>query len=685
MSGAADATNITDVTDVIDTTDTVASDLRERVIPEPKNIDVLGEGQLDLPFQGTVVLGKGVGESRVIHQLLDDIEFVTAARWDLTRWDLQKWDLEGSPVPSADAQIGCISLAVSDFSGAQGEYRLRVEGTPGTNCAAVSIVGQDEEGVRNGVQTLRQLLRTGGGALPRVEIHDWPDFAARGYYLDVTRGRVPRLEWLKQWADKLSLYKYNQLHLYVEHSFKFRGLSQMWSGRDPLTAEELTDFERYCASLGIDFVPSIATFGHLYEMLRTSKFRDLSEFPLQAERPFSFVERMNHHTLNPVEPRSIELSAALIDEYASLFTSRYFNIGGDETFDLGRGASKQQASEVGVNQLYVDYVDKLCKKIVADHKIPLMWADILLNDPSLASQLPDDTIFLNWEYGENVSEEKNRQIENTGHRYYVCPGVSSWNRLVPNIHAAWVNISQMARYGALHHAEGMLTTDWGDFGHVNDPRLSAPAMVMAAEYSWNPTTEISYETLLGRVSKVEYRDPSPVVLAAMTDADLCAFFDWSSIVTYKEMGNSAGVNKEVFARQFGKQPSEHDTDADCVRAILLKSLPLESERIQESERRLRAGRREVTLAASERGVWTSMRAPLLMAIRGIEIWNQVGGFLRNPTPCDPATGALIADRLEMWWAEYARVWSDVSRHSELERLHEIVEWYSLRLRKAGKA
>jgi hypothetical protein len=207
-------------------------------------------------------------------------------------------------------------------------------------------------------------------------------------------------------------------------------------------------------------------------------------------------------------------------------------------------------------------------------------------------------------------------------------------------------------------------------------------MVMASEYSWNPSTKITYETLLGRVSKVEYHNPSPAVLAAMTDADLCALFDWSSIVMYKEMGDGAGVNKEVFARQFGKQPGDHDTDAGRARVALLESLPLQSGRIQDAEKRLRAARRSVISAANECGA--SMRAPLLTALQGIEILNQVGGFLRDASSRD-AAATLIADRLEMWWVDYARVWSQVSRHSELGRLHEIVEWYASWLRRASNA
>jgi len=50
----------------------------------------------------------------------------------------------------------------------------------------------------------------------------WPDFPDRAIYHDVARGRVPKLERLKELADLLSRFKINQLQLYIEHTLKFR-------------------------------------------------------------------------------------------------------------------------------------------------------------------------------------------------------------------------------------------------------------------------------------------------------------------------------------------------------------------------------------------------------------------------------------------------------------------------------
>ena len=130
---------------------------------------------------------------------------------------------------------------------------------------------------------------------------------------------MPTLAWLKQWADKLCLYKYNQLQLYIEHTFAFDGMSETWRGSSPLTPADILEFDQYCASLGIELVPSVSTFGHQYVAMRTQELRELGEFPEDADRPFSFIERMRHHTLNVADDRAFAFSTQLVDSYLQLF------------------------------------------------------------------------------------------------------------------------------------------------------------------------------------------------------------------------------------------------------------------------------------------------------------------------------------------------------------------------------
>ena len=73
----------------------------------------------------------------------------------------------------------------------------------------------------------------------------------RGFYHDVTRGRVPKLSFLKKMADRMAYYKMNQLQLYIEHTFLFRDFSEIWRDDTPLTAEEIMELDHYCLELSL--------------------------------------------------------------------------------------------------------------------------------------------------------------------------------------------------------------------------------------------------------------------------------------------------------------------------------------------------------------------------------------------------------------------------------------------------
>ena len=55
----------------------------------------------------------------------------------------------------------------------------------------IALAGHDLAGVFYGVCTLNQLVRQFGATLPALEMHDYPDYPARGLMLDVGRHYMP--------------------------------------------------------------------------------------------------------------------------------------------------------------------------------------------------------------------------------------------------------------------------------------------------------------------------------------------------------------------------------------------------------------------------------------------------------------------------------------------------------------
>ena len=328
-----------------------------------------------------------------------------------------------------------------------------------------------------------------------LSIQDEPGYPERGFYYDITRGMVPTLQTLKELADRLSFYKINQLQLYVEHTFAFRGFSEAWTGKDPLTAEDILELDEYCRKLHIELVPSIATFGHLYEILVTKTWNRFSE--LDTNAPFTWRDRMSHHTLNVSDENSFSVVKEMLNQYIPLFTSDKFNICCDETFDIGRGKSKELAEKNGVGRLYVDFLKKIMQYVQSKGKKVLFWSDIILKTPEFLSEIPQNTECLFWDYSPNVKEDGVRTIAQSGVEFGVCPGVCGWNVMMNLFENSYQNISKLVRFGLKYGARCLLNTDWGDFGHINLFASSMPGMAMGAALSWNPEDKraVSYTHL----------------------------------------------------------------------------------------------------------------------------------------------------------------------------------------------
>ena len=275
-------------------------------------------------------------------------------------------------------------------------YNLKIT----DNC--IEIASNGIQGVFYGLQTLDQMLKSGHGKLRTCEIFDEPDLAVRGFYYDVTRGRVPKVEHLKNVIDKLANFKINMLQLYVENAFEFKEYIGITRPENMLTAKEIQEIDTYCRERFIEFVPSLSTFGHLYDLLQSDRYKNLCEYEDYKPTGLYWTEKMDHHTIDVSNPDSEKVIFSLIDQYAPLFKSNTFNICCDETFDLCKGKNKG----LDEGEEYFKFVSKIIGHLRNKGKRVQMWADVALNYPQKIEFIKDGLELLNWEYDENPAEEK---------------------------------------------------------------------------------------------------------------------------------------------------------------------------------------------------------------------------------------------------------------------------------------
>lgn len=663
------------------------------LVPMPREVEDSGR-RFVLPYMGRIVetgeAGRLDPSCVLATQLADDIERATGLRWDTAKGETWAGFIRLKVASDRDAGDADASTM------GERAYRLDIADD------GITVLGGGLPGLRDGVQTLRQIIRQSAPALPQVHIEDEPAFAVRGYYLDATRGRVPTLDWLKQWADLLCLAKYNQLQLYIEHSFTFDHMSETWRGVGPLTPAQIIEFDGYCAERGIELVPSVSTFGHHYMALRTRELRDLGEFPEQADRTYSFIERMEHHTLNITDERAFDFSCSLVDSYLELFRSKKFNICADETFDLGKGRGHGEAERRGVAAMYADYVTRLCRHLSERGHEPQFWGDIAVEMPQILESLPSDVTLLNWIYEPEAIDEKVRLVARSGARQIVCPAVWGWNSLLARPHDAWRNISRMARYGARHGAEGMLVTDWGDFGHVNDPRMSIPSMMVGAQYAWDPealgdaddpedASRMEAE-LNRRISLAVYGDAGGRLVEAWSDAARQVAFGWHDLVGIVELDDGrGGLNEDVQAVMASRCEGdwrECVAAASTVRQAREASMRAMGERLDAAatmnDALIECRRTIAEAIAGASGERAMMAQPLLLACEGQLLLNDIGAHLAHvwrdaDSESDDVEsakrGRLLAARWESWFEVYCRIWRSISEESELRRIADVV-WHT---------
>lgn len=348
----------------------------------------------------------------------------------------------------------------------------------------VSITGHDAAGVFYGVCTLEQLIRQYGAVIPCMTITDYPDFVARGVMLDVSRCKVPTLETLKGLVELLASLKVNQFQLYTEHTFAYREHREAWQDSSPITGEDILELDAYCRERFVQLVPNQNSFGHLRPWLRHPKYRHLAEAPDgfdlpwggHADEPFS---------LNPTDPRSLDLLRSMYDDLLPHFSSRLFNVGCDETWDLGSGRSKAACEEKGTNRVYLDFLLEIHKLVEEQGRTMMFWGDIILHEPELISELPPDVIALEWGYEHDHDfAGRCKAFADAGVPFFVCPGTSTWNAVVGRTDNAMGNLRSAAENGLKYGAVGYLNTDWGDNGHWQYLSASYLGYVYGAAVSW---------------------------------------------------------------------------------------------------------------------------------------------------------------------------------------------------------
>ena len=398
-------------------------------------------------------------------------------------------------------------------------------------------------------------------------------------------------------------------------------------------------------------IPSLATFGHMYQILSTKTCCELCELRNSEKKPFSYTYAIRRHTINPVHPGSLELVKGMITEYKALFTSRKFNICCDETFDLCSDRSRGEAEKEGAHTLYIRYLAELCRWLLDQGITPLFWGDVLGTVPESFKMLPEGVICLNWGYAPDYPDDEIRNLAKLGATQYACPGLNTWSHLTPLLADSFSNIRAMCSYAHKYGAIGLLNTDWGDWGHICDPAFSVPGILYGAAFSWN-AADIGMEEMNDAVSFLYYGDRTGAFMQAFTRLTGNEAFPWYQAIRWIEADDAgrASVLQEAMPGIL-TAPEKNAALAEAV---------------QEMDRAVpsMAPERRETVHA------------LQTAAEGVRVLNDIGlalAALYEGADVGHRDPVSLAEELEKWYHEYIRVWDRTCRRSTLERTRRLMD------------
>ena len=448
-----------------------------RLIPFPKQVQLQpGRFNLDRPL----VLEIPTETGPLLSQLIND-EFERLGLDKPTtklRDDLHD-TLRLAPTPGATQ-----TKPVFDSKLRQEDHNLNI--TPET----ITITASATAGLCHGTQTLCQLIRanTTDKHLPCLTILDYPSIRWRAFQDDLTRGPSTTLNNLQRQVALGAGLKMNLFAYYMEYQYAFEKHPSIGPKDGSLTPQELRSLVTFAKPYNVQILGSQQSFAHLNRVLTPEKGYDhLRETP---------------NIITPAKEETYQFLNDLYAEVVPLLTLPFFNICCDETQGLGTGPAKDLVAKIGEGGVYVQHMKRLHALLRDNYgKRMMMWGDIILRHQGELSDIPTDTIMLTWGYEPLQSfDHRIAPFVQGGYEFFVCPGVSCWNRILPDFNKAVTNIQNFVRDGARFGALGVLNTAWDDNGeNFNAPNWHGYAW--GAECAWNASAT-SIEAFNRRIGAV---------------------------------------------------------------------------------------------------------------------------------------------------------------------------------------
>ncbi len=308
-----------------------------------------------------------------------------------------------------------ISLQLDESLSRKEEYQLDVSSD------SIVIKGATEAGVFYGIQTLHKALPVTDGkvlaAIPCGTVKDYPNFAYRGFMVDVGR-HFFSVDYLKEVIDMLAMHNINYFHWHLSEDQgwrieikKYPKLTEIGSHRRATmvkwgsdaddgvpvdgfyTQEEAREIVRYAAERFITVIPEIDMPGHMMAALASYPELGCTGGPYEVPVRFGVFTDV----LCGGNEKTLQFAKDVLEEIMDIFPSEYIHIGGDECpkqewekcpkcqAKIRELKLKDTPEHSKENQLQAYFMGEVEKVIVAHGRKMMGWDEILEGNPTKSS------------------------------------------------------------------------------------------------------------------------------------------------------------------------------------------------------------------------------------------------------------------------------------------------------------
>lgn len=401
----------------------------------------------------------------------------------------------------------------------------------------ITIAATSDAGRFYGAQTLRQIMRSAFNNKPQntimaMQIQDWPALRWRGLSDDISRGQVSTIADFKAIIHELAFYKKNLYQPYIEDMFEFHVSPNVGKTRGHITKAEMAELVLEAARYHITLAPVFETLGHQDRLLSLPENRRFAERQAPGTEPWSFAA---------VDPDARQFVKRLVDELAAATPeSPFFHIGGDESWDIGEGVSKQAVEELGVGRVHAEFYADIARHIQSQWRRDVMvYADMLLKHEDSLDYLPGDLVLIDWDYAVREDYPTIKKLKDKGfERLFVSPGLWSWACFYPDYRRGFDNVRQFVHVGKREGVWGSITSSWGDWGAENIRQNNWPGIAYSAAAEWQRRDpESEPEIFLRRYILTRYGVDNPELA-------------WA----FKQVGWLEGIEDAHVVRRFHARP-----------------------------------------------------------------------------------------------------------------------------------